>query len=96
MITVRYMGILREITGKDFDEIHEDSIILEDLLRRISLKYGEDFIKGFIHACKKRSAIKVHVLVDGEIHEYPRCSNAVLKSGNEVVLIPIPPMVFGG
>jgi len=96
MIIVRYMGILREITGRDFDEVDEDGIVLEDLLRKLSLKYGEDFIRGFIHARKKGSAIRVQVSINGEINEYPKCSDILLKHGDEVVLIPIPPMVSGG
>ena len=96
MIIVRYMGILREITGKDLDEIDDNNVVLEDLLRKLSLKYGEDFIKGFIHARKKRSAVRVQVSINGVISEYPKCSNVMLKSGDEVVLIPVPPMVFGG
>jgi len=46
-IRVNYYGILREVTGKNSEEITLESALLEDLLRHISKRFGDPFKKFF-------------------------------------------------
>jgi len=60
-IRVNYYGILREVTGKDSEEIAVESVSLNDLIKNLSKRFGDPFKKFFYRGEELHPQINIFI-----------------------------------
>ncbi len=87
-IEVKFFTSLREITGKKVDEVQSPSAItVEELLTRISEKYGKEF-KEYLYNKKGKVQRHLVILVNGKSINVLQGSETELKEGDTVAILP--------
>lgn len=87
-ITVKFFTSLREITGKKQDEIESSgTIILEELLKLLSKKYGQQFT-DYLYNEKGNVRTYIQILINGRGINALQGFETRLKEGDSVAIFP--------
>ena len=87
-IKVRFFTSLREITGKKEDEIQSPSTItVEELLARLSKKYGREFAE-YLFDEKGNVRTYIQILINGRGLNALQGFGTKLKEGDTVAIFP--------
>ena len=87
-VTVRYLTILREITGKREEEIDtKEGSTIEDVLAFLNGRYGKEF-ERYVLSGRKRKGLRLLFLVNGQNIEKLDGLKTKLQSGSILTIIP--------
>ena len=87
-LKVKFFTSLREITGKKVDQIQLQSIItVEELLTRLSKKYGKEF-REYLYNEKGKVHRYLSILVNGKSINVLQGLDTELKEGDTVAILP--------
>ena len=87
-ITVRYLSVIREITGTREEVIEvSDGGTVEDILQILSRKYGKAF-QRMIRSGRDLRGLKIIYFIDGKNIENLKGFKTAVHDESELVLIP--------
>ncbi|MFX1540742.1 MAG: MoaD/ThiS family protein [Promethearchaeota archaeon] len=87
-VTIRYLSVIREITGtrEEVVEIDDESTV-ENILQRLSKKYGKSF-QRMIRSGRDIRGLQIVYFVDGKNIDTLKGFNTAVQNKSELVLIP--------
>jgi MoaD family protein len=87
-VTIRYLSVIREITGTREEVIPiDDGSTIEDVLNRLSKKYGKSF-RRMIRSGRDIRGLQIVYFIDGKNIDTLAGFNTKVHNESEVVLIP--------
>ena len=87
-VEIRFFTTLREITGKRLEEIQfQNPITVEELLTRLSKKYGREF-REYLYNEKGKVHSYLSILVNGKSTNVLQGLDTKLKEGDVIAILP--------
>lgn len=86
--TIRYLSVIREITGTREEVVEiDDGSTVENILQRLSKKYGKSF-QRMIRSGRDIRGLQIVYFVDGKNIDTLKGFNTAVQNKSELVLIP--------
>ncbi|MFX1492098.1 MAG: MoaD/ThiS family protein [Promethearchaeota archaeon] len=87
-VTIRYLSVIREITGTREEVVEiDDRSTVEKILQRLSKKYGKSF-QRMIRSGRDIRGLQIVYFVDGKNIDTLKGFNTAVQNKSELVLIP--------
>lgn len=87
-VEVRFFTSLREITGKKVEEIQlQDAITVEELLTKLSKKYGKE-LREYLYNEEEKIHDYLSILVNGKSINVLQGLDTKLKKGDVIAILP--------
>jgi len=85
-VKVEALGHLRELTGKKELEVELAIPTIEELIRSLSSRYGENFTRAVVDS--DSGELQVLILVNGKDIDFLQKLRTPLRNGDRVAIIP--------